>query len=29
LQVTWGVVVEREGGPKPSCVAEWLVRYYV
>jgi acyl dehydratase len=29
LQVTWGVVVEREGGTKPSCIAEWLVRYYV
>jgi len=29
LQVTWGVVVERHGGTKPSCVAEWLVRYYV
>ena len=28
LQVTWGVVVEREGGTKPSCVAEWIVRYY-
>jgi len=29
LQVTWGVVVEREGGTKPSCIAEWLVRYYL
>jgi len=29
LQVTWGVVVEREGGTKPSCVAEWIVRYYL
>jgi acyl dehydratase len=28
LQVTWGVVIEREGGTKPCCVAEWLVRYY-
>jgi acyl dehydratase len=28
LQVTWGVVVEREGGTKPCCVAEWIVRYY-
>jgi len=28
-QVTWGVTVEREGGGKPCCVAEWLVRYYV
>jgi acyl dehydratase len=29
LQVSWGVVVEREGGTKPCCVAEWIVRYYV
>jgi acyl dehydratase len=28
LQVTWGVVIEREGGTKPCCVAEWIVRYY-
>jgi len=28
-QATWGVTVEREGGAKPACVAEWLVRYYV
>jgi acyl dehydratase len=28
-QVTWGVTVEREGGTKPCCAAEWLVRYYV
>jgi len=28
LQVTWGVTVERDGGTKPCCVAEWLVRYY-
>lgn len=27
-QATWSVVVEREGSDKPSCVAEWLVRYY-
>jgi acyl dehydratase len=27
-QVTWNVVVEREGGEKPCLVAEWLVRYY-
>jgi acyl dehydratase len=27
-QVTWNVTVEREGGDKPSCIAEWLVRYY-
>jgi acyl dehydratase len=28
-QGTWKVVVEREGGGKPCCAAEWLVRYYV
>jgi acyl dehydratase len=28
LQVTWNVVIEREGGDKPCCVADWLVRYY-
>lgn len=28
-QATWGVTVEREGGDRPCCVAEWLVRYYV
>jgi acyl dehydratase len=28
LQATWDVTVEREGGNKPACVAEWLVRYY-
>jgi len=28
-QATWGVTVERDGGDRPCCVAEWLVRYYV
>lgn len=28
-QATWDVTVERDGGNKPCCVAEWLVRYYV
>jgi acyl dehydratase len=28
VQVAWKVVVEREGGDKPCCVAEWLVRYH-
>jgi len=28
LQVAWQVTVEREGGDKPACVAEWLVRYF-
>jgi acyl dehydratase len=27
VQVVWMVVVERDGGAKPCCVAEWLVRY--
>ncbi len=29
VEATWKVTVEREGGGKPACVAEWLVRYYV
>jgi acyl dehydratase len=28
IQVTWQITIEREGGDKPCCVAEWLVRYY-
>ena len=28
-QAAWEVTVEREGGDRPCCVAEWLVRYYV
>jgi acyl dehydratase len=27
-QLVWNITVEREGGNKPCCVAEWLVRYY-
>lgn len=27
-QVTWGVVIEREGHDKPGVVLEWKVRYY-
>ena len=27
-KVTWAVTFEREGGEKPCCVAEWIVRYY-
>ena len=27
-QVTWKIVVEREGAEKPCLVAEWIVRYY-
>jgi acyl dehydratase len=29
VQAAWKVTVEREGGDKPCCLAEWLVRYYV
>ncbi len=29
VQATWSVTIEREGGDKPCCAAEWLVRYYV
>ena len=28
VQLTWGVVVEREGSAKPCLVAEWLSRRY-
>ncbi|HEY0406594.1 MAG TPA: MaoC family dehydratase [Pyrinomonadaceae bacterium] len=28
-QATWSVTIEREGGDKPCCAAEWLVRYYI
>ena len=28
IQATWNATIEREGGDKPVCVAEWLVRYY-
>jgi acyl dehydratase len=27
-QVTWNVTVERQGGGRPCCVAQWVVRYY-
>jgi acyl dehydratase len=29
VQATWSVTIEREGGDKPCCAAQWLVRYYV
>jgi acyl dehydratase len=29
VQVTWAVTIERDGAPKPACVLEWIVRYYV
>lgn len=28
FQLHWLMVVEREGGEKPCCVAEWILRYY-
>ena len=28
IQATWTATIERDGGDKPVCVAEWLVRYY-
>jgi acyl dehydratase len=28
FQAAWEVTIEREGGDKPACVAEWIVRYY-
>jgi acyl dehydratase len=28
LQNTLGVTIEREGGDKPVCIAEWVVRQY-
>jgi acyl dehydratase len=29
VDVTWSVTIEREHGDKPSCVAEWIARYYL
>ena len=29
LQVTWNVIVEREGGDKPCAVVDWIIRYYL
>jgi acyl dehydratase len=26
-QVVWTITIEREGSEKPSCVAEWVLRY--
>ena len=28
VQATWLATIEREGGEKPACVADWIVRYY-
>jgi acyl dehydratase len=27
-KITWSATIEREGGEKPCCVAEWIVVYY-
>ncbi|MGZ8797403.1 MAG: MaoC family dehydratase [Thermoanaerobaculia bacterium] len=27
-KVVWNATIEREGGEKPCCVAEWIVVYY-
>jgi acyl dehydratase len=29
IQVIWTVTIECEGGDKPCCVLEWIVRYYL
>ena len=28
FQLTWQATIEREGGDKPACAADWIVRYY-
>jgi acyl dehydratase len=28
VQITWGILVEREGSEKPCLVAEWVARSY-
>ena len=28
MEAIFSVTIEREGSEKPSCVAEWIVRYY-
>jgi acyl dehydratase len=28
FQLAWEATIERDGGDKPACVAEWIVRYY-
>jgi acyl dehydratase len=28
IQVTWSAMIECEHSDKPSCVAEWIVRYF-
>ena len=29
VEITWGVIVERECGGKPALAADWLVRKYL
>jgi hypothetical protein len=28
VEAIYSVSIEAEGAAKPSCVAEWIVRYY-
>jgi acyl dehydratase len=28
IQVVWAITIEREGSDKPTCIVEWIVRYY-
>lgn len=28
VKATWSATVERQGGEKPCCVADWIVLYY-
>jgi acyl dehydratase len=28
VDVTWSITIERDGGDKPCCVAEWIGRYF-
>ena len=27
VQVAWAITIDLEGGAKPACIAEWIVRY--
>jgi acyl dehydratase len=29
IEATYSVTIDSEGSAKPSCVAEWIVRYYL
>jgi acyl dehydratase len=28
IQIDWKITIERENGPRPVCIVDWLVRYY-